>query len=54
MKSIPSAVYVNRVMKELTVGSIPMIVIPFLVKMEEFVRWGSGILFSLQNYFSPI
>ena len=37
MKSTPSAVYVQRVMREIAVRTTPMIVIPSLVKMEELV-----------------
>ena len=38
MESIPSAVYVQRVMRETAVRPTPMTVIPSLVKMEAFVR----------------
>ena len=38
MESTPSAVHVQRVMRETTVSPTPMAVIPILVKMEELVR----------------
>ena len=39
MGSTPSAVYVQRVMRETAVRPTPMTATPILVKMEEIVRY---------------